>query len=151
EKVLKASYSGRVNIPAHINFLVAANHSSHLDMGLVKTSLGDAGKELVSLAAADYFFDTKYKRAYFENFTNVVPLERTGSLRKSLRWARQFIEQGYNVLIFPEGTRSISGEMQEFKPMLGYLALNFRTGILPVYLYGTYDALPKGSVLLKGR
>ncbi len=81
-------------------------------MGLVKMALADAGQDLVALAAADYFFDTKYKRAYFENFTNCVPLERTGSLRKTLRVAGYYLEQGHNVLIFPEGTRSMSGELQ---------------------------------------
>ena len=47
-------------------------------MGLVKMALGDAGEDLVALAAADYFFDTKVKRAYMENFTNLVPMERSG-------------------------------------------------------------------------
>lgn len=151
ENIFKPTFRGRVNIPLHTNFIVAPNHSSHLDMGLTKTALGEAGKNMVVLAAADYFFDNKYKRAYFENFTNLVPLERTGSLRKSLRWAGQFIQQGYNVLIFPEGTRSMSGELQEFKPTLGYLALNFKIGILPVYLEGTYESMPKGSVIPKKR
>ncbi len=149
--LLKTTYRGRNHIPYHTNFIVAPNHCSHLDMGLVKMALADAGQDLVALAAADYFFDTKYKRAYFENFTNCVPLERTGSLRKTLRVAGYYLEQGYNVLIFPEGTRSMSGELQEFKATLGYLALNFRTGILPMYLEGTYDALPKGTVLIKKR
>ena len=45
------------------NFIVAANHCSHLDMGLTKMALGESGKDMVALAAADYFFDTKYKRA----------------------------------------------------------------------------------------
>src|SRR6266446_2827758 len=88
ERLLRTKYEGRTNIPYHTNFIVAANHSSHLDMGLVKMALGDAGEDLVALAAADYFFDTKYKRAYMENFTNLVPMERTGSLRQSLRHAR---------------------------------------------------------------
>ncbi|MEW6731834.1 MAG: AMP-binding protein [Acidobacteriota bacterium] len=151
EKILKSNFRGRTNIPPHTNFIVAANHSSHLDMGLAKTALGDAGKELVALAAADYFFDNKYKRAYFENFTNLVPMDRSGSLRKSLRWAGHYLEQGFNVLIFPEGTRSISGEIQEFKATLGYLALHYHIGILPIYLFGTFEAFPKGSLLLKGR
>ena len=47
-------------------------------MGLTKMALGEAGKDMVVLAAADYFFDTKYKRAVMENFTNLVPMERTG-------------------------------------------------------------------------
>jgi 1-acyl-sn-glycerol-3-phosphate acyltransferase len=114
-------------------------------------ALGEAGDDLVALAAADYFFDTKYKRAYMENFTNLVPMERTGSLRQSLRHARSFLDRGYNALIFPEGTRSVTGKMADFKPVIGYLALAARVGVLPVYLEGTYDAYPKGSTILKGR
>src|SRR3712207_9535723 len=88
---------------------------------------------MVALAAADYFFDNRYKRAYMNNFTNIVPIERSGSLRQSLRHARSFLERGYTALIFPEGTRSVTGQMGDFKPIVGYLALNTRTGILPVH------------------
>jgi long-chain acyl-CoA synthetase len=151
DRLLETHYEGRSNIPAHTNFIVAANHSSHLDMGLTKMALGDSGKDMVVLAAADYFFDTKYKRAVMENFTNLVPMERTGSLRQSLRHARSFLDRGYNALIFPEGTRSLTGEMADFKPVVGYLALHARVGILPVYLHGTHEAMPKGSNILKSR
>src|SRR5580765_5897430 len=151
ERLLRTKYEGRSNIPYHTNFIVAANHASHLDMGLVKMALDDAGEDLVALAAADYFFVTKYKRAYMENFTNLVPMERTGSLRQSLRHARSFLDRGYTALIFPEGTRSMSGKMADFKPVIGYLALAARVGILPIYLQGTYDAFPKGSTILKSR
>ncbi|MDQ6651148.1 MAG: AMP-binding protein [Acidobacteriota bacterium] len=151
DRFLETHYEGRSNIPVHTNFIVAANHSSHLDMGLTKMALGDSGKDMVVLAAADYFFDTKYKRAVMENFTNLVPMERTGSLRQSLRHARSFLDRGYNALIFPEGTRSLTGEMADFKPVVGYLALHARVGILPVYLHGTHEAMPKGSNILKGR
>jgi long-chain acyl-CoA synthetase len=151
ERLLRTKYEGRSNIPYHTNFIVAANHASHLDMGLVKMALDDAGEELVALAAADYFFDTKYKRAYMENFTNLVPMERSGSLRQSLRHARAYLDRGFNALIFPEGTRSMSGTMADFKPVIGYLALAARVGILPIYLKGTYDAFPKGSAFLKSR
>ena len=149
ERILRVKYDGQTNIPYHTNFIVAANHQSHLDMGLVKMALAEAGKDLVALAAADYFFDTKYKRAYMENFTNLVPMERSGSLRQSLRHARSFLDRGYNALIFPEGTRSLTGTMTDFKPVVGYLALAARVGILPIYLEGTYDAYPKGSAILK--
>jgi long-chain acyl-CoA synthetase len=151
EKLLRTKYEGQTNIPYHTSFIVAANHQSHLDMGLVKMALGDAGEDLVALAAADYFFDTKVKRAYMENFTNLVPMERSGSLRQSLRHARSFLDRGYNALIFPEGTRSMTGIMADFKPVIGYLALASRVGILPVYLRGTYEAFPKGATLLKSR
>jgi long-chain acyl-CoA synthetase len=120
-------------------------------MGLAKMALGDAGRDLVALAAADYFFDNRYKRAYMENFTNLVPIERSGSLRQSLRHARSFLDRGYNALIFPEGTRSMTGEIAEFKPITGYLALACRVGILPMYLIGTHEAMPKGSNIIRSR
>lgn len=148
--VLHPEFRGRGHIPSHTHFIVAANHASHLDMGLAKMALGDAGKNLVALAAADYFFNTKLKRAVFENFTNLVPMERKGSLRRSLRWAFHLLEQGYNVLIFPEGTRSRTGRMQRFQRGLGYLALRARVGVLPMYL-STHHALPPGSWYPKAR
>ncbi len=151
EKFLHTRYEGRSNIPVHTNFIVAPNHTSHLDMGLVKMALGEAGTDMVALAAADYFFDNKYKRAYMDNFTNTVPMERSGSLRQSLRHARSFLDRGYNALIFPEGTRSMTGEIVEFKPVIGYLALAAHVGILPVFLKGTYEALPKGANIIKSR
>ncbi len=151
QKLLHTKYEGQTNIPVHTNFIVAPNHTSHLDMGLVKMALGEAGKDMVALAAADYFFDNKYKRAYMDNFTNTVPIERSGSLRQSLRHARSFLNGGYNALIFPEGGRTLDGVLADFKAIIGYLALSCRVGILPVYLYGTYDALPKGANLIKSR
>ncbi|MCA1618310.1 MAG: AMP-binding protein [Acidobacteria bacterium] len=151
ENVLRAHVEGRSNIPTHTNFIAATNHTSHLDTGLIKYALGEYGREMVALAAADYFFDNRYKRAYMNNFTNIVPIERSGSLRQSLRHARSFLERGYTALIFPEGTRSMTGQMAEFKSGFAYLALNTRTGILPAYLWGTYEAFPKGSTFLKGR
>src|SRR5439155_1419315 len=151
ERILRTKYEGQTNIPYHTNCMVAANHQLQLDMGLVKVAMSDGGDDLVALAAADYFVDTKIKRAYMENFTNLVPMERSGSLRQSLRHARSYLDRGYNALIFPEGTRSVTGQMADFKPVIGYLSLAARVGILPVYLEGTYDAYPKGSTILKSR
>ena len=146
--VLDTSIDGEGNVPRHVNFIVAPNHASHLDTGLVKKALGrDAAEQTVAVAAADYWFDTKYKRAYMNNFTTLIPIERTGSLRQSLRHVTQILTEGYNALIFPEGTRSLTGQIAEFKPVIGYLALNQKVGILPVYLWGTYEAFPKGMTI----
>jgi long-chain acyl-CoA synthetase len=147
ERLFKTTVKGRAHIPGNTGFIVAANHASHLDMGLVKHALGDWGPHLVALAAKDYFFEDPVKRAYFENFTNLVPMDRHGSLRESLRLASEVIKQGYILLIFPEGTRSTTGVMVDFKPSIGYLALSNKVDVLPMYLDGTHDALPKGSVL----
>jgi 1-acyl-sn-glycerol-3-phosphate acyltransferase len=119
-------------------------------MGLVKKALGkDVAEQTVAVAAADYWFDTKYKRAYMNNFTTLIPIERTGSLRQSLRHVTEILNEGYNTLIFPEGGRQTSGEIAEFKPIIGYLALNNRVGVLPVYVWGTYEAFPKGMTIPK--
>ena len=129
-------------------FRSAPNHASHLDTGLVKKALGrDVADQTVAVAAADYWFDTRVKRAYMNNFTTLVPIERSGSLRTSLRHVTQILKQGYNTLIFPEGTRSVTGEIAEFKPIIGYLALNEKIGILPIYLSGTFEAFPKGTTI----
>ncbi|HZY03208.1 MAG TPA: AMP-binding protein, partial [Anaeromyxobacteraceae bacterium] len=138
---------GLVHVPRDRNFLVVANHQSHLDMGLVKVALGDAGERLATLAAADYFFDTALKRAWFENLTNLIPMDREGSIRKSLRAAGEALRRGHSLLIFPEGTRSLDGSMAPFKPTAGYLALNCGVDTLPVYLRGTHEALPKGALV----
>ncbi|PTL79389.1 AMP-binding protein [Vitiosangium sp. GDMCC 1.1324] len=143
--------TGKPFIPMNRNFLVIANHTSHLDMGLIKVVLGEQGQRLTTLAARDYFFDTPLKRAYFENFTDLIPMDRHGSLRESLRMAGNALQQGFNLLIFPEGTRSVTGELLEFKPTLGYLALTYGVDVLPVYVKGAYEALPKGRMLPKSR
>jgi len=124
-----------------------ANHASHLDMGLVKVALGDQGERLAALAARDYFFDTTLKRAYFENFTNLIPMERSGSVRQSLRAAVEALRHGMNLLIFPEGTRSRDGRMARFKATAGYLALQCGVDALPLYIRGTHQALPPGQLL----
>lgn len=151
EGVLDTRIEGESNVPQHVNFIVAPNHTSHIDTGLVKKALGPGvAEQTVAVAAADYWFDTKYKRAYMNNFTTLVPIERTGSLRQSLRHVTRILNEGYNALIFPEGGRQESGQIAEFKPIIGYLALNQKIGILPIYIWGTYEAFPKGTIIPKG-
>ncbi len=149
DTVLNTRIEGEENVPVHTNFIVAPNHTSHIDTGLVKKALGEAAEQTVAVAAADYWFDTKYKRAYMNNFTTLVPIERTGSLRQSLRHVTEILNEGYNALIFPEGGRQTNGVIAEFKPIIGYLAVNQKIGILPIYLWGTYEAFPKGTIIPK--
>jgi long-chain acyl-CoA synthetase len=152
DRVLSTKVTGRANIPFDRNVIVAANHASHLDMGLVKYALGSYGKDIVSLAAQDYFFEgNRFRKAYFENFTNLVPMPRTGALRQALRAAGELLEQGQTVLLFPEGTRTTDGSIREFKPIIGHLALHYGVDVLPIYLDGTFAALPKGGKLLRRR
>jgi long-chain acyl-CoA synthetase len=145
--VLDARVQGRGNIPHHANAIIVANHSSHLDVGLVKHALGEYGQELVSAGARDYFFKDTLRATYFENFTNVEPFDRHASVRESLERFVELLRQGKTILIFPEGTRSTTGRMGSFKPGVGLLVQAARVGILPVYLSGAYQAMPKGALL----
>ncbi|MBL4845957.1 MAG: AMP-binding protein [Planctomycetes bacterium] len=148
-RVLNAKILGRGNIPYHTNAIIVANHCSHLDVGLVKYSLGDYGREVISAGARDYFFKDTLRATYFENFTHVVPFDRHESVRQSLDRFVRMLRQGRKVLIFPEGTRSVTGRMAAFKPGLGLLVQASRTGILPIYLSGTHKSMPKGTWLPK--
>src|SRR4029078_10125837 len=124
---------------------LADTHCSRLDMGAIKVALGDAGRDLTSLAAADYFFRNRYRRAYFKHFTNLVPMERSGSIRKSMDTAESVLRRGRSMVVFPEGTRSVTGDMADFLPTLGYLALRAEGGRLPAHIAGSFDAVPKGT------
>jgi long-chain acyl-CoA synthetase len=152
DRVLKAEISGRGHVPYNRNVMVVANHASHLDMGLVKYALGSFGKNLASLAAQDYFFEgNRWRRAYFENLTHLVPVDRGGSLRDSLRQAGALLDAGRTVLVFPEATRGRDDQVREFRPAVGHLALEHGVDILPVWLGNTHAALPKGARWLRRR
>jgi long-chain acyl-CoA synthetase len=147
DAVMKPTVTGRAFIPHNRPTIVVSNHASHLDMGFVKYALGSYGEGIVGLAAQDYFFEGGgLRQAFFENLTNLVPLDRK-SIRQAIRQAGDVLGRGQTVLIFPEGTRSTDGEIHEFKALVGYLALTHGVDLLPVYLGGTHRALPKGSAV----
>jgi len=146
-EMMKPRVFGRAYIPHNRAVIVVANHASHLDMGFVRYALGKYGEDVVSLAAQDYFFENGIKRAFFENLTNLKAIDRKSSLRQAIRQASEVIERGKTVLIFPEGTRSEGGDVQEFKPLVGHLALVQGVDVLPVFLGGTHAAMRKGSPL----
>ncbi len=151
-KGLQTKVIGRANIPANRPTIVVSNHCSHLDMGLVKYSLGSYGRKLVALAAKDYFFEgPRWWVAYFEQLTNLQPIDRKKGFRASFEQAKSVVDAGNVVLLFPEGTRRTDGSIGEFKPLVGKLALESGVDILPVHLDGTFQILPKGAVLPKGR
>jgi long-chain acyl-CoA synthetase len=145
-ELMRSTVTGRAFIPHNRNTIVVANHVSHLDMGFVRHALGKYGEDIVTLAAQDYFFEKNtLQRAFFENLTNLKAVDRRGGLRASERQAGEILTRGKTMLIFPEGTRSTDGELHEFKPLLGHMALTYGVDILPLYLAGTREAMPKGG------
>jgi long-chain acyl-CoA synthetase len=146
---LKPQILGRGNIPANSNVLVVANHSSHVDFALINHALGEMGKRLVVLAAKDYFFNTPTRRFVVSNLTTLIPFDRERAQLESLDEALSELAAGRSVLMFPEGTRSPDGSMQEFKSGVGYLALRSGCDVLPIHISGTFDVLGKGKLIPK--
>jgi 1-acyl-sn-glycerol-3-phosphate acyltransferase len=126
--------------------IFAANHSSHLDAPLVMSVLPEPWRhKLVTLAAADYFFDSKLKGAYFAFALNAVPIERVKVSRQSADRAEALIAEGWNLLIFPEGGRSPDGWGQAHRGGAAWLAARSGRPLVPVHISGTFRLLPRGA------
>ncbi|MGH9107520.1 MAG: lysophospholipid acyltransferase family protein, partial [Acidimicrobiales bacterium] len=126
--------------------IFAANHASHLDAPLVLSVLPDRWRhKVVTLAAADYFFDSRLKAAYFAFALNAVPIERTKVSRTSAARAQQLMLDGWNLLIFPEGGRSPDGWGQQHRGGAAWLASRSGRPIVPVHIRGTGRLWPRGA------
>jgi len=126
-------------------FIVVANHSSHLDAPLILGSLPRRlARYLAAGAAADYFFDVWWRRGLTALFFNAFPVDRTGAGGRGVS-AKSLLERGVPLLVFPEGTRSKTGEMGHFKPGAASLAIATDVPCLPVALIGASAAHPRGS------
>jgi 1-acyl-sn-glycerol-3-phosphate acyltransferase len=133
---------------AHLDETVifAANHTSHLDAPLLLSVLPDPWRHNTVLAAAsDYFFDRRWKAATSALLLNAVPLERLRVNRESANRLGELLNQGWNLMIFPEGGRSPDGWGQDHRA--GWAWLGARTGrvVVPVHIAGTRHILPKGA------
>ncbi|HYF51148.1 MAG TPA: AMP-binding protein, partial [Planctomycetota bacterium] len=138
---------GLENIPAQGPYILAANHCSHLDSVAIREVLGKRASSLHVMGAKDYFFDTRVKSWFFTTFLNALPFDREENVAESLATCKTVLENGRAILLFPEGTRSISGQLQPFKPGIGVLGIELSVPIIPVYLRGTFESLPKGRAL----
>ena len=65
--------------------------------------------------------------------------------RSSLAFGAIILKNKKNLVWFPEGERSASGDLQEFKPGIGMLLERFPTSVIPVFIHGTHEALPPGK------
>lgn len=123
-----------------------ANHESHLDIGLLLTSIPERFRRRAFVAAAsDYFFDARWKAALSALSLNAVPIERQKVSRRSSDQILALLRADWNLVIFPEGGRSNDGWGSEFKPGAAFLASRRGCPIVPVHLEGTGDVLPKGA------
>ncbi len=125
--------------------IFAANHASHVDTALLLSSLPQRFRHhTVVAAAADYFFDRRWKADAFSFLLAAIPIERTKVNRRSAELAGGLLTDGWNLIIFPEGGRSPDGWAQEFTGGAAYLASRTGAAVVPVHLDGTRYILPKG-------
>lgn len=133
----------RLDEPPPVIF--APNHHSHLDTGLMITSIPMCWRrDLVVAAAADYFFDTHWKAALSALSLNALPIDREVTGRKSSDMFRDLVADGHSLLIYPEGGRSPDGWGQEFKGGAAYLSSRTGAPVVPVFIDGTGAIFGKG-------
>ena len=121
-----------------------ANHSSHLDTPLILGSLPTRYARRIAVgAAADYFFDARWRAAVTALVFNAFPVERYRSRRlRSL--APQLLARGWSLLLYPEGTRSEDGWMSLMRLGAAQLCVSRHVPAVPIVLRGTYAAMPRG-------
>ncbi len=144
---------GRGHLPTEGSFVLAANHASHLDTLCLLAALPVHKLHRAFPAAAqDYFFVSVPRLAAAAILVNALPFARQTHIRQSLDLCRQLLANPGNILIlFPEGTRSTTGRVGEFRPGIGMLAAGLNVPVLPCYLEGTFEAWSKGKVIPRPR
>jgi 1-acyl-sn-glycerol-3-phosphate acyltransferase len=127
------------------SFIVVANHSSHLDAPLIIGGLPYRNaRYLAAGAAADYFFDVKWRKWLTALFFNAFPVDR-GTKRSRGGLSKGLLERGIPLMIFPEGGRSQHGELGRFKPGAAALAISCDVPVVPIALVGANVAMPRGQ------
>ena len=137
--------------------IFAANHQSHMDVPVILAALPGRWRYRVAPAMAKEFFKAHFfpkefsRREWFTNSLNyylaaltfnAFPLpQREAGARQTLRYVGNLIENGYSVLIFPEGRRTETGEIDQFRPGIGMIASRLDVPVVPVRLEGLEKVL----------
>jgi 1-acyl-sn-glycerol-3-phosphate acyltransferase len=140
---------GHENLRTNRSLVIVANHSSHLDTLCLLAALPLRKlHRAFPAAAADYFFQSVPRTFVVAVVTNALPFARQVRVRRSLSICSELLSDPENILIiFPEGTRSKTGETREFKSGIGALVAGRDVTVLPCYLQGAFRAWPKGRRL----
>ena len=139
----------RENLPVDGSFVLVANHSSHLDALCLVSAFPVAGLHRVfPAAAADYFFSSMARTTFSAVFINALPFHREVGGEQSLAVCSALLANPGNILIiFPEGTRSTTGQMGRFRSGVGRLLVGTKIPAVPCHLDGAFTAWPKGGSL----
>ena len=126
--------------------IFAANHHSHIDTPLLLSSLPLPWRHNVVVgAAADYFFGTRATGTMSALVIGAIPIDRNRASRSATDLARDLIDSGWSMVVFPEGGRSPDGWGQPFRGGAAFIATKTNCPIVPVHIEGTGRILRKGS------
>lgn len=145
----------RTNFKEAKQFIIVANHNSHVDTMVLLSSLPISQlKRTHPVATATYFGKKKWLELLSNLFVNTVLIQRREEKTpetdqgKALERLMKKLEQGHSLIFFPEGSRGEPEQMQAFKKGIGVLLQKFpHIPFIPVYLKGMGKILPKGSIL----
>lgn len=123
---------GSSNLRFRENFIFASNHRSYADPPIVGCALN---REVWFLAKKELFRNKAFA-ALIEKY-HAIPVDREELERSTIKRVLEILNNRGSILMFPEGTRSRTGELQELKPGLAYIAISSGVSIVPVYVSGT--------------
>jgi 1-acyl-sn-glycerol-3-phosphate acyltransferase len=128
--------------------IFVANHSSHLDTPTLLRALPHKWRRRTAVAAAaDYFYNTRWKASGVALLFNTVPLGRKGGGlgNGATDHVDRILDEGWNLVMFPEGTRSRDGRVGNVHSGAAVIAAQHGIPIVPIYLSGTHQAMPPGQ------
>lgn len=139
--------NGMENIPEGA-CIIAPNHESKLDAFLVLSYLDKKTvKNTFSYAKKDHV--EGWARRVVASYSNVIVMDLTKDLKHSIQKMAEVVKQGKKILIFPEGTRTQTGEMGAFKKTYTLLSTELNVPVLPVAISGAYEAMSSGQKKIK--
>lgn len=139
--------AGTGRLPSTGPAIVIANHNSHLDTAALLAALDRrAVPSTRPVAAADYFLGGRIRTWFFTRFVQIVPIDRSHATADPLAGACEALAGQTILIVFPEGTRGIPGEVGPFRRGIAELADRHPlVPIIPVHIRGCAEALPKGA------
>jgi 1-acyl-sn-glycerol-3-phosphate acyltransferase len=129
--------------------VLVANHTSHIDTPVILAALPRRVRRRTAVAAAaDYFYRNKLIAAVVSLVFNTVPIERTGGGlgRHAAGHLDRLLDDGWNLLVYPEGTRSRSGAAGRVRKGAAVLANRHKLPVVPIRVTGTRAVMPPGRL-----
>jgi len=124
-----------------------ANHSSHLDTPTILRALPWKWRQRTLVAAAaDYFYRDRRIASLVSLLFNTIPIARDGGGNGELDHVDRLLDDRWNLLLFPEGTRSRQGRIKRLRSGAALLAKRHHSAIVPIFISGTNAVMPPGRL-----